>query len=72
MGKPLTAGDQVVCRLYNSMDRKSYGETWTGTIKQIDPSHTTGQTPTPYLVSRQADRLGIWLKRCEIKRRVRS
>ncbi len=32
MAKPLAVGDKVLCRLFNTPERKFYGESWVGEI----------------------------------------
>ncbi len=69
MAANIRVGDTVTCRLYNTSDSAFYGQPWQATLLGIDHEHYTGQTPTPYLVTR--DTGPIWLKRNEIARSKR-
>lgn len=74
MSKPLTVGDWVECRLYNTPDRRFYGDCFTAVIVEIVPTrgyphYGYGPFGKNYTVRRQDDTT-IVLHRNEIKRRV--
>lgn len=77
MSKPLSVGDRVVCRFFNTPDKKFYGDHLTATIIEIDNNHEFsyywGPTiETGYLVKFDEHRPDLWLHRKEIKRRIKS
>lgn len=57
-------GDTVTCLLYNTPEGRFYGQPWQATILEIDHKHYTGQSYTPYLVTRDIG--PIWLKPKEV------
>ncbi len=59
----ITVGDRVVCRLYNTPERKFYGKSWNGEVVSIDKS-----SEKPFVVTRPSTYSNIALHRNEIRR----
>ena len=69
MSRKLDLGDHVICRLYNTPEKKFYGPLFEGTIIAI--ANITDRTKIKYKVARD-NFPAIWLQRKEIKRRIDS
>jgi len=67
MGRKLTVGDKVQCRLYNTPEMKFYGIGFTGTIVSIDENEYTLQ---PFAIESEAWPFVMQVQRKEILRRV--
>ena len=68
MSKPLSIGDRVLCRLFNTPERKFYGARYIAVILE----KAEGDTGEKRYRVRQLDSLwDTWLKRKEILRRVK-
>jgi len=65
-------GDTVLCRLYNTPERKFYGELFTGRIAATCETHNDDCSDSEkiYLIRRN-NLPEIWLHRKEIKRIVK-
>lgn len=74
--KALEVGDEVVCRYWNKIDRKHYGNSWTGTIVHISPAHKFNaiRVERGYLVTMPESSYpdGVWIHRNEILCRVKE
>lgn len=67
MSNKLSVGDTVQCRLFNTPEGKFYGPYFVGKITKI------GMTKDcPYFVESDSKPFGLWLKRKEIKRRIKA
>jgi hypothetical protein len=60
----MNIGDKVICKLYNSIDRKYY-DSWVGTILEYSMLNQQGKFYRPYLVSREGYP-NIWLSGKEV------
>lgn len=67
MAKPLSVGDTVQCRFFNTPDGRFYGPYFVGKITKINQTNDH-----PYFVESESRPLGVWLHRKEIKRRIKS
>lgn len=77
MSKQLSVGNKVLCRFFNTPDKRFYGDYLVATIIEIDTDHQFSYYWGPkkevgYLVKFDEDRPNLWLHRKEIKRRIES
>lgn len=75
MTRKLEIGDRVVCRFFNTPDKKFYGDYLKATIIGIDNDHEFSSYWQPtievgYQVKFDEYRPNLWLHRKEIKRRI--
>jgi hypothetical protein len=64
----LKIGDSVNCRLYNSVERRFYGNSFTGKIIDVDKEYfVNDDDKRGYLIQSNHFGFPIWMKRKEVK-----
>lgn len=72
MTKKLQVGDLVICKFYNTPDKRFYGEEWKAKILKINPDVYDYKPPRDFVVrdTLVGDIHTVWRK--EIIRRIKS
>lgn len=72
MSNKLSVGDTVQCRMFYTPLSKFYGPYFVGKITKINKTGDYSFFVEPSIVNPDIEPFGVWLKRKEIKRRIKS